>query len=534
MKRLFFILVLIGIGFAIGVSYREIRAEIRAKRQLQRKQTAYATEPVIHNKSFVVITYAQDMEDFVPQSLLSTLNQNYSDFRIIYIDDGLNMDLSFVEKYDQEEKVTYVRNVNPIGSIEGLYRAIHSCKSDEIVVLLRNEEMFAHSDVLSDLNRYFADSSMWMASGEEMRCNSFEKVDAGESYQVFYAGLFKHINLQDFLTDGTFKTGAYEKEIAAPLLELSGEHAYLIPKPLLLSQIDKSEVSSARTKNYARVKENPWHDHIMDEERVDVVVFSYNRPLQLYAFLESSDKHLENLHRQFVIYRAGNDHYERGYQKVKEAFPQVMYIRQSVENPSEDFAPVVQKTVFDRNVSTAHYVAFALDDNVIRESIDLKKATQSLKETGAYGFYFRLGRNLDSHLEEKRIPIAEGVNAWQFSEMDGEWAVPNSVNMALFKKKDIYPYFLCMKFHSPNLLQALWNEHADLSQVGLYYDQSKVVNLPLNIVMENEMVDGQNAKISTKELLTFFDQGLKMDIVPLEQIENKSVEIEFMPEFTRR
>jgi hypothetical protein len=52
--------------------------------------------------------------------------------------------------------------------------------------------------------------------------------------------------------------------------------------------------------------------------------------------------------------------------------------------------------------------------------------------------------------------------------------------------------------------------------------------------MENEMVDGQNAKISTKELLTFFDQGLKMDIVPLEQIENKSVEIEFMPEFTRR
>lgn len=534
MKRVFFILFLIGIGFALGVSYREIRAEVQAKRHMQRKQTAYATEPVIHNKSFVVITYAQDREGVHQQSLLSALCQNYSDFRVIYINDGLNMDPSLVEKYDAEGKVTYIKNEKPLGSIESLYRAVHSCKSDEIVVLLRNEEMLAHNDVLDLLNSYFADSAVWMASGEEMRLNSFEKIAAGESYQIFYAGLFKHIKLQDFLTDGTFKLGEYERVIATPLLELSGEHAYLIPKPLLLSPLDKSHPDQLRTENYARVKENPWHDYTLDKERVDIVVFSYNRPLQLYAFLESSDKYLENLHRQFVIYRAGNDHYEKGYLKVKEAFPHVIYIRQSVENPSEDFAPVVQKTVFDRNVSTARFVAFALDDNVIKDSIDLNKATQALKETGAYGFYFRLGRHLDNHVEEKRIPIAEGVNAWQFSEMDGEWALPNSVNMTLFRKEDIYPNFLCMKFHSPNILQALWNEHADLSQVGLYYDQSKVVNLPLNIVMENEWVVEQVTNISTKELLTFFDQGLKMDIVPLEQIENKSVEIDFKPEFTKR
>jgi len=534
MKRFFFILFLIGIGFALGVSYREIRAEIQTKRHLQRKQTAYATEPVIHNKSFVVITYAPDSKGAHQQSLLSTLSQNYPDFRVIYIDDGLNPDSSFVEKYDQEGKVTYIRNKESIGSIESLYRAVHSCKSDEIVVLLRNEEMFAHNDVLNRLNRYFADSAVWMASGEEMRLNSFEKIAAGKSYQVFYAGLFKHIKLQDFLTDGAFKTGEYERVIATPLSELSGEHAYLIPEPLMLSALDKVEADQLEVKNYARVKENPWHDYTLDEERVDIVVFSYNRPLQLYAFLESSDKYLENLHRQFVIYRAGNDHYEKGYQKVKEAFPHVMYIRQSVENPSEDFAPLVQKTVFDRNVSTAHFVAFALDDNVIKDSIDLNKATQALKETGAYGFYFRLGRHLDNHVEEKRIPLAEGVNAWQFSEMDGEWSLPNSVNMTLFRKEDIYPYFLCMKFHSPNILQALWNEHADLSQVGLYYDQSKVVNLPLNIVMENEWVVEQVTNISTKELLTFFDQGLKMDIAPLERVENESVEIDFKPEFTKR
>ncbi len=534
MKRLLFILFLIGIGFALGVSYREIREEIQEKKHMQRKQTAYATEPVIHNKSFVVITYALGSKGVAEQSLLSTLSQNYPNFRVIYIDDGLNIGSSFVEKYDQGGKVSYIRNKKPIGSIESLYRAVHSCKSNEIVVLLRNEEMLAHNDVLNHLNRYFADSAVWIASGEEMRLNSFEKIAAGESYQIFYAGLFKHIKLQDFLTDGAFKAGEYERVIATPLLGLSREHAYLIPEPLILSPLDKAEADHLEIKSYAPVRENPWHDYTLDKERVDIVVFSYNRPLQLYAFLESSDKYLENLHRQFVIYRAGNDHYEKGYQKVKEAFPHVICIRQPVENPSENFAHVVKKTVFDRNVSTARFVAFALDGNVIKDFIDLNKATQSLKETGAYGFYFRLGCHLDNHIEEKRISIAEGVNAWQFSEMDGEWSLPNSVNMTLFRKEDIYPYFLCMKFHSPNILQALWNEHADLSQVGLYYDQSKVVNLPMNVVMENEWMARQVTNISTKELLTLFDQGLKMDIVPLEKIKNESVEIDFKPEFTKR
>ncbi|MCB1107153.1 MAG: hypothetical protein KDK76_03555, partial [Chlamydiia bacterium] len=83
-------------------------------------------------------------------------------------------------------------------------------------------------------------------------------------------------------------------------------------------------------------------------------------------------------------------------------------------------------------------------------------------------------------------------------------------------------------------LQILWNEHADLSQVGLYYDQSKVVNLSLSGVMENEWVSEKIANASTKDLLIFFDQGLKMDLTPLDQIENSDIAIEFKPELTKR
>ncbi|MCB1109841.1 MAG: hypothetical protein KDK64_02580 [Chlamydiia bacterium] len=522
MKKLLYVLLLIGIGFGLGAGYREIQAEMRAKRQHKGKKTAYATHPVIQNKSFVVITYAQEAGGRASQSLLSALGQDYSEFRVIYINDGTGEELPF-----SDDRITFVQHEPSLGSVESLYRAIQSCRSDEVVVLIRSEELLAHPDVLSHLNRYFADPDVWVVSGEEMHLNSYQKLSSGRHYQAFYAGLFHRLKLQDFLENSAFYQGDYEEIIMPHLIGLSREHAYLIQEPLLLTPHIREDLS--HEEKGARVKENPWHDFTADDEQVDLVVFSSNRPLQLYAFLESSARHVKDLHRQFVIYKAGNDHYEKGYQKVREDFPHVIYLRQSLESPSGDFAPLVQKAVFDRNVSMARYIMFAVDDSVVTGPIDLGEAVKDMKRTGAYGFYFQLGENLKSHSEEIRIPVRDGVSAWQFSEGKEEWKVPNSVNMALFRKEEIYPYFVCMKFHDPNILQDLWNEHADLSQVGLYSDQSKVVNLPLNMV-----VDQSVANLSTKELLTFFDQGLKMDITPLTEVVNDSIEIDFNPKFTKR
>lgn len=511
MRRLLLVIFLLGVGFAIGVSYREIRAEVDSKRHSHKRKTAYATQPVLQDKAFAVIIYGEGRE-----CLLSALNQDYSNFRVICIG-GVEEDFKGKVNYTGAEE-----------SVEGLYRAIHGCRSDEIVILLRGEERLAHTDILKNLNRYFADTDVWMATGQEIRLNSYEKKSSVDYFHAFYAGLFQHIKLQDFLVEGRFKEGNYEEIIMGPLSDLCGEHTYFIPEPLVVSPLKKDHVYEEG--EYARLKENPWHDFIEDEERIDTVVFSCNRPLQLYAFLESHEKYVQNVHRQFVIYRAGNEHYEKGYQEVRDRFPDVTFIRQSIENPSGEFSSLVQKMVFDRNISTAKFVAFAVDDSMIKDQIDLNRAAKHLKRTGAHGFYFRLGENLTSHADAFQIPLQEGVNAWQFSQGREEWATPNSVNMVLYHKESIQPDFLCMRFHDPNILEALWNEHADLSEVGLYSSQSKVVDLPLNMVIAG--VEG--ARISTKELLAFFNQGLKMDITPLEEVDNATIAIEFNPEFTER
>ncbi|WP_194847337.1 glycosyltransferase [Candidatus Neptunochlamydia vexilliferae] len=537
MRRFFYILMFTGVGFLLGFGAWKIKAEIIAKREAKKKHTAYATHPVTENKNFVIITYAKNNEKTCEQNLLSALNQEYESFRVIYIDDGSKKEAfatarAYISNHDFNGRVTLIQNKEEEGEVESIYRAIHSCKNDELVILLGGEESFAHSGVLAKLNRYFADPDVWMTAAEEVRVPAYNKSIGPLFYQTFYAGLFKQIKLQDFLEEGKFSQKGCENIMTSPLKALAGKHAYHVQEPFFLSRKEKK--IELRQENYHCLGRNPWHDFSRDEELVDIVIFSYNRPLQLYAFLESSEKYVENLHRQFVIYRVGNTHYEKGYDKVKEAFPNVIYIRQSIETPYEDFAPMVRKVVFNRDFSIARYVTFALDDHLIKDQIDLKEGVKLLKETGAHGFYFRLGNNLDDHPEERKVEVEEGVYAWQFSKMEGEWGAPNSVRMALFKKEDIHSDFLHMKFHNPNILQALWNKQANLLRVGLYYDQSKVVRLPLNTVMENEWIHAKSPKISTKDLLTTFEQGLKMDISSLERLENKKVELEISPRFVKR
>ena len=52
----------------------------------------------------------------------------------------------------------------------------------------------------------------------------------------------------------------------------------------------------------------------------DFVIFSYNRPLQLYAFLESIEKYVAGIGSIQVIYRVSDDSYEEGYKVVKKEF----------------------------------------------------------------------------------------------------------------------------------------------------------------------------------------------------------------------
>ncbi len=268
---------------------------------------------------------------------------------------------------------------------------------------------------------------------------------------------------------------------------------------------------------------------------VDIIVFSYDRPLQLYAFLESLYGHSSHIRQTAVLYRTSTQEYQTAYKKLFEIFPQVRFIEQ--HNPPHDFKPLLIEELFQ--AESSKHIAFAVDDLIITGEINFHECIEALESFGAYGFYLRLGRNIDdcwsSNHYEGTPPLkkmGERIDSWIFETGQGNWAYPNTVDMTIYRKKDIETHFKNNDFFHPNSLEDHFGI-ANLALMGLCYETSKVVNIPLNII--SETTETRHLNLSTRELLDLFNTGLKIDIIPLFQYKNRSAHLfAYTPTFVPR
>jgi len=273
-------------------------------------------------------------------------------------------------------------------------------------------------------------------------------------------------------------------------------------------------------------------------QKADLVVFSYDRPLQLYAFLESAQKYLTGVGQLSVIYRASSQAFSDGYEVVRADFPHVLFYLQG-NNPAQDFKPLTLKASFE---SPSSYILFAVDDIVVKDAVDLERCINALEKHEAYAFFLRLGMNLNycysmNHPQPlPRLTLEEqDIYSWRFSESVLDWRYPLTVDMTLYRKKDIEGDFRVISYHTPNRLEGMWccriNRVAHLR--GLCFRESKVVNMPLNRVQKEEL--GNRAmNITPEELLVQFNAGKKMDIAQLYRVDNKSAHMEYVPTFIDR
>ena len=273
-------------------------------------------------------------------------------------------------------------------------------------------------------------------------------------------------------------------------------------------------------------------------KKADLVVFSYDRPLQLYAFLESTQKYITGIGQLSVIYRTSSESFKKGYDQVRSDFPHVIFYPQG-SNPAQDFKPLTLKATFE---SPSSYIIFAVDDIVVKDTVDMGQCIDALEKYGAYGFFLRLGKNLNycySMKHPQPVPRLkqeeQDIYSWRFSESILDWRYPLTVDMTLYRKKDIEGDFRVISYHTPNRLEGMWccRINRVVHQRGLCFDVSKVVNLPLNLVQREEL--GNPAmNISIHELQAQFNAGKKMDIAKLHDVDNKSAHMEYVPTFIDR
>jgi glycosyltransferase involved in cell wall biosynthesis len=266
----------------------------------------------------------------------------------------------------------------------------------------------------------------------------------------------------------------------------------------------------------------------------DLIIFSYNRPLQIEALLHSTER-ITNLQNIYVLYRSSEESFDTAYDELINLYPNVHFQKQ--HDAPHDFKPLLLEIL---NHSSAEYICFAVDDIIITDSFDIQTCTDALKQTEAYGFYLRLGKNITYSYTynmpitpPKLTHIIDDIYLFNFEGNQSYWAYPNTVDMTIYKKKTILPILQELKFTSPNRLESVWHRIANLQNYGLCFSASKIVNIPLNIVQE-DWHNKHEGSYTPDELLTMWQLGLRIDIDTLYQLNNTSAHIHYIPKFIQK
>lgn len=215
-------------------------------------------------KPFVVIVPSFNNEVWYEKNLDSLFTQNYSNYRVIYIDDcSTDGTKQLVEKYFNEHnlwgKCTFIHNEKNCGALHNYYRAIHSCADDEIVVTVDGDDWLAHKNVLKKLNECYQEEDIWLTYGQfkysktgnqeyngkyskkVIKENQFRSIKWKASHlRTFYAGLFKKIALKDLLFHGKFASVAWDIFFMLPMLEMAGKHHRCIREVLYVYNNENS------------------------------------------------------------------------------------------------------------------------------------------------------------------------------------------------------------------------------------------------------------------------------------------------------
>ncbi|MCF7851818.1 MAG: glycosyltransferase family 2 protein [Simkaniaceae bacterium] len=228
--------------------------------------TAKRSLSIHQYRPFVVLICSYNNEVYVKKNLESVFSQSYKNFRVIYVDDHSSDStyckmMEMVRNKHNPCKVQVYRNSQNLGGMFNTYRAVHSMRNWEIVVILDGDDWFPHPDVLKNLNSYYQSDNVWLTYGqyrewpsgriglnapcsiEELRHAQLrKKVWKTSHLRTFYAGLFKKIHKNDLMHQKKFISASADQAFMLPMLDMAREHAFFIPEVMYI--YNKSNANS--------------------------------------------------------------------------------------------------------------------------------------------------------------------------------------------------------------------------------------------------------------------------------------------------
>lgn len=214
---------------------------------------AYHTAYASREKALVIIVPSYNNEQWYKWNLDSIFAQEYSNYKVIYIDDcsGDNTYANVVAysaMHRRQGQMTIIKNEQRAGALANLYYAIHQCPDNAIIITLDGDDALKHNQVFKLIDRMYDNPDVWMTFGQYevypegylgichaipkqiIEHNKYREYEWVSSHlRTFKAGLFKKIKREDLLFEGDFFDVAWDQAFMFPLLEMAGDHARFIP-----------------------------------------------------------------------------------------------------------------------------------------------------------------------------------------------------------------------------------------------------------------------------------------------------------------
>lgn len=216
------------------------------------------------HKYFVFVVPSYNNASCCIRNLESLLAQTYDNFFIrIIVDADTDGTYQLLEQYLQEHGLTRVRltrNIKRQGSLANIFAMVHELPDDAIAITMDGDDYLLATDVLTTLNHIYQDPQVWMTYGSYIASetgqagvcrplpawvlarNAFRDYPwVTSQLRTFYVWLFKRIDPQDLMYQGSFFPTTGDLAFMFPMLEMaSAGHIYYVPRLWYMYNMDHS------------------------------------------------------------------------------------------------------------------------------------------------------------------------------------------------------------------------------------------------------------------------------------------------------
>jgi len=251
-------------------------------------------------------------------------------------------------------------------------------------------------------------------------------------------------------------------------------------------------------------------------DRIDGMVFSKDRAMQLHALLSTYIKNVNNRCPLVILYKASNYKSKSAYESLK------------IEFVNESFTFLEENGFYNQvknwlNDSRADRIFFMTDDAIFLDSFDLRTALffnpldTIFSLTKGYDLTFCFTHNID-----QEIPVFtkqdqldnNNFNYWVWNSKPGspDWSYPLSVDGNFFLKEEMIQIIKHIPFSNPNTLESSMQVFLSLfkGRQGVCFDKVKLINIPCNLV-QNDFKNRSTGHFTADELQTLWDDGKRID-----------------------